>query len=106
MKASIGARPPGNLALLELDQLNRFGVYTRLHFEDRSYRNIDEFQLAGSLAHLLRDFRVARGDRVLAMMPNSPELMALFPAVWSTGGAIVPVIPQWTATEVANVLAN
>lgn len=95
-----------NLAFLELEHLNRYGIYTRLHFQDRSYRNLDEFQFAGSLARLLCDRSIGRGHRVLVMMPNSPELMASFPAIWTTGAAIVPVIPQWTAPEVATVLKN
>lgn len=95
-----------NLALLELEHLERHGVYTRLHFEGRSYRNLDEFRFAGSLARLLRDYGVNPGDRILAMMPNSPELMAAFPALWTIGAAIVPVIPQWTAPEVANILTH
>jgi long-chain acyl-CoA synthetase len=96
----------GNLAGLELDNLERFGVYTRLHFEGRSYTNLEELRLAGSLARVLRDFGVGRDDRVLVMMPNSPELTAAFPGIWMIGATIVPVIPQWTATEVADILRN
>lgn len=95
-----------NLARLELDNLDRFGVYTRLHFEGRSYTNLQEFYMAGSLARLLKDHGVAPGDRVLVMMPNSPELNAAFPAIWTIGATIVPVIPQWTAIEVADIFRN
>jgi long-chain acyl-CoA synthetase len=40
------------------------------------------------------------------MMPNSPHLTAAFPAIWMIGATIVPVIPQWTAGEVADVIRN
>ncbi|HME08784.1 MAG TPA: AMP-binding protein [Bryobacteraceae bacterium] len=108
MKSALGARThfSGNLGLLELENLDRFGVYPRLHFGDRSYSNLDEFRFAGSLAHLLRNYGVGSGDRTLVMMPNSPELMASFPAIWTIGASIVPVIPQWTAPEVANILSD
>ncbi len=96
----------GNLAGLEFDNLERFGIYTRLHFEGRSYTNLEELRLAGSWARLLEDFGVRRDDRVLVMMPNSPELTAAFPGIWMLGAAIVPVIPQWTAGEVADILRN
>ena len=95
-----------NLALLELDNIDRFGVYTRLHFEDRSYTNLEELHLTGCLARLLKDHGVVPGDRVLVMMPNSPELTAAFPAIWTIGATIVPVIPQWTAGEVADIFRN
>ncbi len=99
--AAIRSRTSGNLARLELDNIDRFGVYTRLDFEDRSYTNLQELNYAGSLARLLREYISDPGDRVLVMMPNSPELTAAFPATWMIGATIVPVIPQWTAGEVA-----
>ncbi|MBZ5609440.1 MAG: AMP-binding protein [Acidobacteriia bacterium] len=104
--ATVRSDALGNLAGLELENLERFGIYTRLHFEGRSYTNLEELQLAGSWARLLEDFGVSRDDRVLVMMPNSPELTAAFPGIWMLGAAIVPVIPQWTAAEVADILRN
>lgn len=95
-----------NLAHLDLDNLERFGVYDRLHFEGRAYTNLEQLGMAGSLAGLLRDYGVAPGDRVVVMMPNSPGLTTAFPAIWTIGAAIVPVIPQWTAAEVAEILRN
>lgn len=94
----------GNLARLELENIERFGVYTRLYFEDRSYTNADELRYAGSLARVLEGYGVRRGDRVLVMMQNAPELIAAFQAIWTIGAAIIPVIPQWTPGEVANIL--
>src|SRR5271166_3304932 len=96
----------GNLARVDLDNLDRFGVYTRLFYEGRGYTNLEELNHAGSLARLLKGYDVAPGDRVVVMMPNSPDVAALFPAIWRIGAAIVPVIPQWTAGEVADVLRN
>ncbi|MGD0435246.1 MAG: AMP-binding protein [Bryobacteraceae bacterium] len=102
----IHSRGARNLAGLELDNIERFGVYDRLHYEGRTYTNLEEFRLTGSLAALLKDFGVRKNQRVLVMMPNSPELTAAFPAAWMLGAAIVPVIPQWTATEVSDILRN
>ena len=107
MNAAVGVSlVSGNLARLEFDNLERLGVYTRLHFEERSFTNLEELRLSGALARLLKDYAVKPGDRVLVMMPNSPEAMAAFPAIWMVGAAIVPVIPQWTGGEVAQVLWN
>src|ERR1700687_5364773 len=82
----------GNLARLELDNIERFGVYTRLYFEDRSFTNLEELRYAGALARVLDGYGVRRGDRVVVMMPNSPEMTAAFQAIWTIGGAIIPVI--------------
>ena len=108
MKQAVGIQETGltagNLARLELENIERFGVYTRLYFEDRCYTNAEELRHAGSLARVLEGYGVCRGDRVLVMMPNSPEFTAAFQAIWMIGAAVIPVIPQWTAGEVANIL--
>ncbi len=96
----------GNVARLDLENIERFGIYTRLYYEDRSYTNAEELRYAGALARVLHHYGVRRGDRVVAMLPNSPELTAAFQAIWTIGGAIIPVIPQWTAGEVGHILRN
>jgi len=96
----------GNLARLELENIERFGVYTRLYFEDRSYTNIEELHNAGCLARVLEGYGVRRGDRVLVMMANSPDLTAAFQAIWTIGAVVLPVIPQWTPSEVAHILQS
>jgi long-chain acyl-CoA synthetase len=92
-----------SLANLDLENLERFGIYQRLHYEGRSFTNLEELSMAGTLARILRDRGVGTGDRVLVMMPNSPELTAAFPAIWTIGATIVPVIPQWTAAEISEI---
>jgi long-chain acyl-CoA synthetase len=104
--AGIHTLRSGNLSELEFEHLDRFGVYTRLYFQDTHYTNLEELRLSGRLARVLREFHVRPGDRVVVMMPNCPELTAAFGAAWMIGAAIVPVIPQWTATEVATILVN
>ena len=95
-----------NVALMEHKNLEKFGKYTRLYFEDRSYTNVEELQSAGALARILQEHRVMPGDRVVLVMPNTPELTACFQAIWTMGGVVVPVMPQWTAPEIAHVLKN
>lgn len=95
-----------NVACLELENLDRFGTYTRLHYEGRSYTNVEELQHAGRLARILRERGVLPGDRVMVLMPNSPDLTACFQAIWTIGAVMCPVMPLWTATEVGHVLQN
>ena len=70
------SRYAGNLARLDLDNLDRFGVYTRLFYEERGYTNLEEIQRAGSIARLLKNYGVRADDRVVVMMPNSPDVTA------------------------------
>jgi long-chain acyl-CoA synthetase len=97
---------PANIACREIENIERFGTYTRLYFEDRCFTNADELERAGKLARVLYHYGVRRGDRVVVMLPNSPELTASFQAIWTLGAAIVPIIPQWTAGEVLQILRS
>ena len=95
-----------NLAQLELGNLDRLGIYTRLHSQGRSYTNLKELEYANALAEVLREHGVEPGDRVLLMSQNSPELTASFQAIWTIGAVAVPVTPQWTAGEAGHVLRD
>ncbi|HLG96521.1 MAG TPA: AMP-binding protein [Bryobacteraceae bacterium] len=106
MAQALAERLAGNAARLDMEHLERFGAYTRLYYEDRSYTNAEELRYAGTLARVLHHYGVRHDDRVLVLIPNSPELTAAFQAVWTIGAAIIPVIPQWTATEIAHILRN
>src|SRR5579871_4973785 len=99
-----GAIIAANLARREIENLERFGVYDRLFFEGRSYTNAEELRHARTLARVLHHYGVRRNDRVVVMLPNSPELSSAFQAVWTIGASIIPVISQWTAGEVAHIL--
>ena len=96
----------GNLARLELENIERFGEYTRLYCEGESFTNLEELRYAGRLARVLKGYGLRRGDAVAVMLPNCPQLTAAFQACWTVGAVIVPVIPQWTAGEVANILRS
>ena len=95
-----------NVARLEFDYIERFGEYKRLFYEERVYTNVQELQYAGAIAQVLKDRGVGPGDRVLTMIPNMPELTASYQAIWSLGAVVLPMMPQWTAPEIAHVLAN
>jgi long-chain acyl-CoA synthetase len=95
-----------NIACREIENLERFGTYRRLIFEDRAYTNLEELEQAGKLARVLHYYGVRRGDRVAVMLPNSPEMAAAFQAVWTLGASIIPIIPQWTAGEVGHILRS
>lgn len=88
-----------NVARLAEESIQRFGEYTALHHGDVSYTNVERWLASRKLAALLRDRGVGVGDRVVVMMPNGPEVLAAFPAIWQLGAVIVPVGPQASAVE-------
>jgi long-chain acyl-CoA synthetase len=95
-----------NIARLALDNIERFGPYTSIYFEDRSFTNVALYERASQMAALLSERGINRGDRVVVMMLNSPDVMIAFLAVWKLGAVIIPVTPMWTAREVRYVLED
>jgi len=95
-----------NVALMEQNNIERFGAYTRLYIEDRCYTNIEELQYAGRLASILIDRGVRPGDRVMVVFPNTPELTASLQAIWTIGAVVVPVMPQCNGSEISNALSH
>ena len=95
-----------NAARLALDSLEKFGEYDAFHFEGNVWTSIDHAAYGARLATVLQEQGIRRGDRIVLLMPNCPEVLAAFQAVWKLGAVIVPVTPQWGAREVAFVLQH
>jgi long-chain acyl-CoA synthetase len=95
-----------NVARLVLDCLDRCGEYTAVYYEGREFTNLERLRHAERLAAVFLSYGVRPGDRVVVMMPNSPDVTAAFHAVWRIGAVIVPLPPQLLAAEVGYVLAH
>jgi len=95
-----------NIAQLSLDNIEEFGEYTATLFDDRSITNVQQYEAACQFATVLRDHGISKGDRVVVMMLNSPDVMSAFTATWKIGAVIIPVTPMWTAREVRYLLKD
>ena len=93
-----------NAAELAREGLEKYGDYPAFWLGDRLWSSREHADHGARLATVLREAGVRRGDRVPVTMPNCPEVLAAFQAVWKLGAAIVPVTPQWGAKEVGHVL--
>ena len=100
------ATSTGNIAAREYGNLERWGTYSRLFCGERRFTNVEELAHAGRLASVLKEVGVQPGDRVVTLLPNSAELTFLYQAVWLVGGVMTPIMPHWTASEIAPVLRN
>ncbi|MDJ0953082.1 MAG: long-chain fatty acid--CoA ligase [Acidimicrobiia bacterium] len=94
--------PDGPLDGLLARAADQYGDKDALIFFDRGvkYRELDA--LADSLAAGLQDLGVSKGDRVSLFMPNCPQLVIAYYAVWRCGAVAVPSNPLYTATEFAH----
>ncbi len=75
-------------------------------FDDRmlTFRELDG--LSNSLAHVLRDLRVEKGDRVALFMTNRPEYIVSLQAISKAGGVMTPLNPAYREAEAEYQLGN
>src|SRR2546425_11699449 len=88
----------------------RFGPYKAMIYEDqgdvREYTNMDIAREAAQLAAGLQALGVQKGDRVIVMMINSPEVIIAYQAIARVGAIIIPVMPLLKAPEVRYIAEN
>jgi long-chain acyl-CoA synthetase len=80
-----------NLAKLAEDRAGELGERVGLIFKDREITNVEMIRIARKLGKALKDLGVRKGDRVILQMPNCPEVLQGFQAVWKIGAVAVPV---------------
>lgn len=99
-------------ALSDLSIYNclRFGSYRAVIYEDqgevREYSNMDIAREAAQLAMGLQRLGIQKGDRVMMMMSNCPEVLIAYQAIPRVGGIIIPVLPLLKPLEVRYIAEN
>jgi long-chain acyl-CoA synthetase len=95
-----------NLITLADENLKSFGEYPFLIFENKTFTNRQMLQYANSLANGLEDLGIKKGDTVVVMLPNCPEVLIGYQGILRRGAVIVPLIPLMNGREVAHILGN
>jgi long-chain acyl-CoA synthetase len=112
MSSSNAANLPLPETLADLGQYNRarFGEYVSLVYEfpgqERTYTNVEVDREANKLAHALLGLGVNKGDRVMVMMQNNPQVVIGYAALARIGAITIPVLPLLKPPEVAYIAAN
>jgi long-chain acyl-CoA synthetase len=81
-----------NLAELAEQKISKFGEYTNLIFDDVEFTNVQMHEKSKRLAGALRALGIQPGDRVIVLMPNCPQVLLSYPALWRIGAVIVPIL--------------
>ncbi|MBU3916993.1 long-chain fatty acid--CoA ligase, partial [bacterium] len=95
-----------NLVELAEQSYEKFGEKLSLIFNDQEYTNLQLLKSANKLANGLNKLGIKRGDKVLVMLMNSPEVIISYQAIMRTGAVIVPVIFLLGHREVAHIMKN
>src|SRR5581483_3486871 len=109
-----------NMELEDLRVMYDLSIYNCLHFdpysalvyedvqrqETRACTNVEIAREAIQLAAGLRSLGIAKGDRVIVMMLNCPEVIVAYQAIARAGAIIIPVMPLLKAPEVHYIAQN
>src|SRR5512136_789510 len=85
------------------DNVKRFGEYEVLHFEGKWHTNVEINRDANRLGNALKGLGIGRGDRVAVQMPNCPEILSAFPAIYKIGAVVVPLNPLMRPDQAAYI---
>ena len=80
-----------NLAGIAEQKIKEEGERPTLIYEGREITNVEMNRASRRLARALKDLGVKRGDRVILQMPNCPEVLQGFGAIWRIGAVVVPI---------------
>ena len=89
-----------------------YGTYTSLIYEDtqqdlvREYTNVEIARESTLLAAGLRSLGIEKGDRVIVMMLNCPEVLISYQAIARVGAVIIPLLPLLKAPEIHYIAQN
>src|SRR5215467_8667926 len=107
---SLGDRDLRVLPDLAIYSYLHFGSYPMVIYEDqqdlRRYTNVDIAREAAQLGLGLQKLGIERGDRVIVMMLNSPEVIIAYQGIPRAGGIIIPVLPLLKPPEVRYIAEN
>ena len=95
-----------NLARLGEDNVQRYGQYVSLVFDGFEWTNVAQQRAANRFANALGRLGVGPGDRVLVLLPNSPEVLQAYAGILKTGAVIVPVVFLLGPVEVGHILED
>jgi long-chain acyl-CoA synthetase len=80
-----------NIAKISEERVRQQGEQVTLIFEGREITNLEMLRTGKRIGSALRSLGVNRGDRVILQMPNCPEVLQSFYAVWKIGAVVVPI---------------
>jgi long-chain acyl-CoA synthetase len=91
-----------NLAELALKS-QELGEHVSYIFEGHEITNMQMDRVARRLGNALKKLGVEKGDRVMLQIPNCPEVLQAFQAIWRIGGIAVPINYQFNADDISYV---
>ena len=95
-----------NLARLAEQSYERHGDRESLFFGGRWYRSGDMNRKSNRLSAGLVKLGIKPGDRVVVLMPNSPDVGVCYVALWRAGAVATPAMFLLTDIEVRHIVES
>ena len=95
-----------SLEMLLESNLEKFGEYPMLFFRNQQFTNIETREIANQFAGGLRNRGIKKGDRVMVILPNCPEVVFSYQGINRAGAIIVPVMFTLHPKEIHYIIAN
>jgi len=95
-----------NLMKLADSNVERYGQYTQIYFGDKEYSNTDIIRNAKRLASGLKNLGIKKGDKIVVMLPNCPEVFVSYQAILRNGAVIIPMMFLLGPSEMKHILMN
>ncbi len=95
-----------NVSELSIQSLEKYGERDSLHFNGRWYTNAEMLRRSASIAAGLSEMGVRRGDRVVAVLANCPEVLNTFNACFMMGAWCMPVMFTLAAEEIGYIFRD
>lgn len=92
-----------NLFSILEDAAKKWPEDTAVVYENLSFRYVDLYTAAESMAAKLRRAGVRAGDKIGIMCPNNPEYIVAFFAVLRAEAIVVPISPELKPAEVGRI---
>jgi long-chain acyl-CoA synthetase len=95
-----------NLIELAEESFRKYGEYEAVYFEGKTYTNKERELEGRKLAHSLQNLGIKKGDRVMVIMSNCPEVIISYLAILKLCAIIVPVLFLYSEEEIAYILKD
>ncbi len=95
-----------NVAQVWRENIERYGEYRTLSFAQRDFTNVELDKMASSFAGGLKKRGLQENDRVVVILPNTPEVLISYHAIVKTGAVIVPVTYSLSSSEIQYIVKD
>lgn len=95
-----------NIAQLSLKNIEQFGEYPFLTYNNETVTNVQLDEKVNRFAHYLVENDVRENDRVIVILPNLPDVLISYQAILKIGAIVVPTNVSLSIDNLQHIVEN